>query len=862
MNNQNWRLHVRCALALVLFMSLFLSPMNHPVKADGYSGFEEGTDSAVIRDTIPGLHFTNTNGYDWVYGDWRTSNYNGKYPNGQYTSNGNFFAWLGSSQGSGRIDFLKKDATYLSLWVSAYVPVTVKGYNSLNIEIASATLSTGNTGTGRLDNLKVSTILGMKMAYVIISGTANYWLIDDITTDAGGVPTLPPVVLVPGVAGSYLWNGTKEVWPNFGDLWKPGEDAFLRDLKFKVDGSTPLDSTKNITVGEILRKVSVQDVYGPLIDYLDDRGYDVGENLILCPYDWRKDLNKITTGTSLNETLDKCITKAQGGNTNTKVIIVAHSMGGLISRLYIDDATRAKKVEKLITLGTPYFGAPKISQFILDNSGCFIDPGICLSNTETTQEIIQNFPSAYQLAPSADYFKVYPDGYIKLDYDKDGNGQKDGNLNLAQSFTMLSQHNSGLTTLAQNTYSKIANGYTGGQNNGVEIFTIIGDQLWTPATLVQYQTSEWDRFFGAPDYKYRVDGLEGKFSGGDGTVPLHSAEMRNLDPAVNVDLAGPATRFYFKASHGDLPNKDEIKQLVYNIIVSSTASEVLSRYKLPASAAPALPATRLDPSQALLKNPAKVPQRTALEDPRTSPLPLNGRLIAVEGDANLRIVDAQGNIIGFDPNQQQYLDQIDGATFYTAGETTYIYLPESTTYTVSVLGDDNSEVDVSIKNIDDDQITQTALYDDLPVTGSSTATLAYDPAVNPGVFQLDQNGDGTPETTSDSPILLDQTNSLDLTPPTTTITLSGTQLGNGVYTGDVLVTISSVDNPGGTGVSKILFSVDGGKTLSFYTGPFTIHADQVFAVLAQSTDYAGNEESPIAKANVGGSRFYLPSVSK
>ena len=41
------------------------------------------------------MRFTTTDGYDWVYGDWRTDDYNGKYPDGAYTSNGNFFAWLG-----------------------------------------------------------------------------------------------------------------------------------------------------------------------------------------------------------------------------------------------------------------------------------------------------------------------------------------------------------------------------------------------------------------------------------------------------------------------------------------------------------------------------------------------------------------------------------------------------------------------------------------------------------------------------------------------------------------------------------------------------------------------------------------------
>lgn len=51
--------------------------------------FEDGSDGANIATAEPGVQFTTTAGYDWIYGDWRTGNYNGPYPSGSYSSFGN-----------------------------------------------------------------------------------------------------------------------------------------------------------------------------------------------------------------------------------------------------------------------------------------------------------------------------------------------------------------------------------------------------------------------------------------------------------------------------------------------------------------------------------------------------------------------------------------------------------------------------------------------------------------------------------------------------------------------------------------------------------------------------------------------------
>lgn len=139
--------------------------------------FEDGVDKQVIRSRIPGLEFSTTQGYDWVYGDWRTGQYSGPYPKGSYFSNGNFFAWLGPNQGAGRIDLAGATASYLSIWTSTYSGVTMDAYDAQNNLLANSGWASNNLNTGRMTKL---TVTAPNIAYVVIHDTGNYWLIDDL----------------------------------------------------------------------------------------------------------------------------------------------------------------------------------------------------------------------------------------------------------------------------------------------------------------------------------------------------------------------------------------------------------------------------------------------------------------------------------------------------------------------------------------------------------------------------------------------------------------------------------------------------------------------------------------------------------
>jgi pimeloyl-ACP methyl ester carboxylesterase len=92
------------------------------------------------------------------------------------------------------------------------------------------------------------------------------------------------------------------------------------------------------------------------LDTFKRAGYTRDTDLFWAFYDWRKSVSDNATNY-----LIPWIDRARSRSGQSKVILVGYSMGGLVSRSYIQsDAYAARNdVERLITLGTPHRGAPE-----------------------------------------------------------------------------------------------------------------------------------------------------------------------------------------------------------------------------------------------------------------------------------------------------------------------------------------------------------------------------------------------------------------------------------------------------------------------------------------------------------------------
>ncbi|MGX9696678.1 lipase/acyltransferase domain-containing protein [Janthinobacterium lividum] len=196
------------------------------------------------------------------------------------------------------------------------------------------------------------------------------------------------VVFVPGIMGSQLYLGEDLIWPG-----TPAEMFFPYK---KMEQLLKPD----LRVGDIIRSVSISNQYASLIAALKLCKFDekaAPPTLVVCPYDWRKD-NRVAA-----ERLAECVKKLSEDHGADLVInIVAHSMGGLVSRYFLESGTfhaancsGFSQVRRLITIATPHRGAPlALCAAMGQIKRLFL-------NAQQVKQIADHddFPALYQLMP-------------------------------------------------------------------------------------------------------------------------------------------------------------------------------------------------------------------------------------------------------------------------------------------------------------------------------------------------------------------------------------------------------------------------------------------------------------------------------
>lgn len=165
--------------------------------------------------------------------------------------------------------------------------------------------------------------------------------------------------------------------------------------------------------------------YDNLIATLVANGYEEGKDLFTFPYEWRN--SNIITAKLLRDKVNEVqsVCKCQ------TVDLVAHSMGGLVARQYIQSGDYENDVDQLIFLGTPHKGVPKnyltweAGEFEpgLDGTltGLFFEAEVLRNGYLTIFDYIRHRPilSVQELLPVFDYVKdnstsvirEYPDNY-------------------------------------------------------------------------------------------------------------------------------------------------------------------------------------------------------------------------------------------------------------------------------------------------------------------------------------------------------------------------------------------------------------------------------------------------------------------
>jgi len=194
------------------------------------------------------------------------------------------------------------------------------------------------------------------------------------------MPARRPVVFVPGTMGSELWQGNERVWPNIKMIFKNPEIV-------RLPSAVPLEARGIVDQVVIVPNLIKVDQYNRLGDYMvEDLGYERGKDFFEFPYDWRQDV-RISA-----QQLSKFIESLP---TPRPVTIIAHSLGTMVSRYYIEYYGGKQRVERIMLMGGPHQGSLKILTSLL------IAPEILPFGImgERLRQTILTFPANYQIIP-------------------------------------------------------------------------------------------------------------------------------------------------------------------------------------------------------------------------------------------------------------------------------------------------------------------------------------------------------------------------------------------------------------------------------------------------------------------------------
>ncbi len=486
-----------------------------------------------------------------------------------------------------------------------------------------------------------------------------------------------PVLIVPGLSGTELKRGDELLWANIDKMFLDVDDGFLDSLQFNKN---LFSENADIQVGSVINKLNALiglgkfDYTDSLISDLKTQGYIENQTLFTFPYDWRYGVSgKYADGKTNVDFLAQNIQEILQQTGAQNVDVIAHSMGGLITKQYVKSHTTDNHIGKAVFVGVPSTGSPKAVKTLLegDNLDMFF------VSQDEIKKISENMPAIYDLLPTQQYYNI-KGSFVKVvdqgsllspDY-----SENDLDYQEFEHF-MVGDHLLNATAFNQ---AKVLHSQSFDNFDlraaGVDMYAIDGCNTGTLGTITEEHATN---ILGQSIVQYKTP----VFTAGDGTVPLESSTNLPVDQGKKY--------YALSSNHSKLMTMDGTRQQIVNIISGSN-----------------------------------LPVNTAEVTQDASTCKLNGKAISVFSPVDILVTDQQGNTLGL-ADDKSVLNTIPGAAFEILGEHKFIYLPtdQGQAYAISMEGTGAGTYTVKTDDIINGQNGKTQLFSNLPVTTELTGTI-------------------------------------------------------------------------------------------------------------------------------------------
>ena len=812
-----------------------------------------------------GTEFSKITSPDIIYGQTTFQNLNEKDQVLAY-SNGKSLLW---DQADGAID--------ISTLVPGNTGLTFGGAYKLNNKGEILCVGADNTGTPKVFVLK---------------------------------PKKEPLIFVPGTMGSELRRKNQD--------GSPGEKYWMRAINshlynsyltlnpneisyFIPEGFIPTDATRTLNfegslpiIGPDLIPISTPgfvDIYDPILKDLRDRGgfkeYDISQSppalggcdtaqissdpsqnpsLFVFPYDWRRD-NDAESSEKLRDFIQNCVSQFY---PDTKVNILAHSQGGLVASRYIFKNQGTHNVNKLITIATPFLGAPKAING-LEEGGQWVGESKSWSFYLTVVSplemkfLAESFPSMHQLLPSREYFRLapsqeFPDlvGGSVVDEvsDANNNGISREPYTYDQAMALLDHDfprttpgNTGKLFHDPDPATGIDQDNWNNETGGVRFHHIIGVQK--ALGTINSMTFEKVSLCTANEIPSAACGYVKRFHVfrglGDGTVPKVSASRvgRFLNPTTNTIEttslnSDNSTRWYRNSA-----NESDDNNYEHNGVHADprTHDLVLALLKLGPMPSGYDTTYETEISQDLVsqespKKKGKKAETGANVSQTSNPRP-ESYYFDIVGVSELYLRDEENNFTGRAGGL--FFNQAKGVNYDVVGsKAVSLSLSTSHSYIIRFQTGDSPLLLTVVRGVGNRQPNKQTVFRDVTLPAGVNAKIEITPQ-GVGNLRYDANGDGTFESEVLPTAVVTGANAKDITPPTATINVA--QQGN-----TATVTITAQDDI--SGVKSIRYSLNG-TNFTRYTAPFIISSAQNPATIyALVDDNAANRSELFTKTFV------------